>query len=99
MFSIFVNEIENQFNKKVMRFRTDRVTEHDYSLFNEFYKQHGIIQETTTSYSPEMNGNTERKNKIVTGLVVAIMLNSGDASHSWGKFYLLFYMSLIEFCK
>lgn len=30
--------------------------------FKEFYKQHGIVHETTTPYSFEMNGKVERKN-------------------------------------
>jgi transposase InsO family protein len=56
MFKIYVNEIENQFDKKIKRLRSDRGTEYDSVLCNEFYKQHGIIHETTAPYSPEMNG-------------------------------------------
>lgn len=51
----------------------------------------------TALYSPEMNGKADRKNRTLTELAIAITLNSGVASHWWGKFYLLFDMSLIEF--
>ncbi len=35
-----------------------------------------------------MNGKAERKNRTLTELVVAIMLNSGAASHWWGEILL-----------
>ncbi|KAK2455989.1 putative mitochondrial protein [Trifolium repens] len=88
MFKMFVNEIENQFGMKIKRFRSDRGTEYNSSLFIEFYKEHGIIHETTAPYSPEMNGKAERKNRTLTELVVAIMLTSGAASHWWGEIIL-----------
>lgn len=87
MFKMYVNEIENQFSKKINRLCSDIETEYDYGLFNEFYKQHGIVHETTAPYSPEMNGKAERQNITLTELVVAIMMNFGVAPHWWGKFY------------
>ncbi|KAK2429298.1 putative mitochondrial protein [Trifolium repens] len=88
MFKIFIKEIENQFNKRIKRFRSDRGTEYGSYAFNEYYKEHGIIHETTAPYSPEMNGKAERKNRTFTELVVAIMLNSGAAPHWWGEILL-----------
>ncbi|KAK2442716.1 putative mitochondrial protein [Trifolium repens] len=88
MFKVFVNEIENQFDKKIKRLRSDRGTEYDSGLSNEFYKQHGIIHEMTAPYSPEMNGKAERKNRTLTELVVASMLYSGAAPHWWGEILL-----------
>ena len=88
MFKEYVTEIENQFNKKIKRFRSDRGTEYDSSMFREFYNSHGIIHETTAPYSPEMNGKAERKNRTLTESVVAILLNSGAASHWWGEILL-----------
>ena len=48
MFKLYVTEIENQFNKKIKKLRSDRGTKYDSSLFNEFYNLHGIIHETTS---------------------------------------------------
>jgi transposase InsO family protein len=87
MFKLYVTEIENQGSKKIKRLRSDRGTEYDSGLFNDFYIEHGIIHETTAPYSPKMNGKAERKNRTLTELVVAIMLNSSVAPHRWGKFY------------
>ena len=36
-----------------------------------------------------MNGKAERKNRTLTELVVAILLNSGAASHWWGEIILI----------
>lgn len=50
-------------------------------MLNEFYKLHGIIHETTATYSSKI------KNRISTELIVAIMLNSGTTSYWHGKYY------------
>lgn len=70
-----------------IRKSSDRGTEYLSHTSNEYYKEHGIIHETTAPYSPEMNGKAERKNQTFIKLVVAIMLNSGAAPHWWGKFH------------
>ena len=48
---------------------------------------HGIVHEMTAPYYLEMNGKEKIKNRTLTELVVAIMLNSSVAPHRWGKFY------------
>ena len=88
MFKLFVAEIENQYNRKIKRLRSDRGTEYDSNEFIEFYNTHGIIHDKTAPYSPEMNGKAERKNRTLTESVVAILLNSGAASHWWGEILL-----------
>ena len=87
MFKTFKTEIENQANMKIKRLRSDRGTEYESNSILDFYKQHGIVHERTTPYSPEMNGKAKRKNMTFTELVVAILLNSGVAKHWWGIFY------------
>ena len=81
MFKLFHTEIENQFNRKIKRFRSDRGSEYESTSFNEFYKLHGIIHERTAPYSPEMNGKAERKNRTYTEVIVSILLNSSAASY------------------
>ncbi|KAL0540288.1 hypothetical protein IC582_024522 [Cucumis melo] len=85
MFKVFVTEIENQFNKRIKILRSDRGTEYDSIAFNEFYNSKGIIHETITPYSSEMSGKTERKNRTLTELVVAILLESEAASSWWSE--------------
>lgn len=85
MFRTYIAEVENQFGKKIKRFRSDRGTEYDSTDFKNIYTEHGIIHEITAPYSPEMNGKAERKNRTFAELVVAIMINSGAAPHWWGE--------------
>jgi len=88
MFKKIVKEIENQFNKRIKRYHSDRGTEYLSHTSNEYYKELEIIHETTVPYYPEMNGKAERKNRTFTKLVVAIMLNSEAVPHWWGKILL-----------
>ena len=61
MFKTFANEIEIQFSNKIKRIPSDKGTEYYFNLFNEFYKQHWIVHETTAPYSTEMNGKSNIK--------------------------------------
>ena len=88
MFRTYLAEIENQFGRKIKRFRSDRGTEYDNIDFNNFYAANGIIHETTAPYSPEMNGKAERKNRTLTELLVALMLSSGASPSWWGEIIL-----------
>jgi len=45
MFKTFLNEINNQFNRKIKRLRSDRGTEYDFAPFTEFYKTHDFVRE------------------------------------------------------
>ena len=55
-FKIFLKEAKNQFGRKIKRIRRNRGHEYDSSAFNSFVQSLGIIQETTTPYSPTSNG-------------------------------------------
>lgn len=94
MFKTYVNDIENQFRKKIKKLCTDRRIEYDSRLYNEFYKQHRIIHEKIAPYSPEMNGKVERKNKTLTKPVVVITLSFCVAYHWWREILLTVYYVL-----
>ena len=55
-FKEFLREVENQFGRKVKRFRSDRGWEYESSKLNSFVQFLGIIYETTPPYSPASNG-------------------------------------------
>ena len=38
VFKIFLDEVENQFSRKVKRFRSDRGIKYDSEIFVEFYR-------------------------------------------------------------
>ena len=62
MFIKYKSKVENQKNKRIKRFRTDRGGEYESNPFKEFCEQNGIIHEVTPPNSPEFNGIVERKN-------------------------------------
>jgi transposase InsO family protein len=56
--SSYKTEVENQLDKKIKRLRSDRGGEYLSNLFYEYYKECGIIHETTAPYSPQSNGGS-----------------------------------------
>ena len=56
-------------------------------IFDEFCEEHGIIHERTPPYSPESNGVAERKNRILTDLVNAMLDTAGLSKAWWERFY------------
>ena len=51
MFQHFKNEVENQLDRKIKVIRSDRGGEYE-APFGDFCSQHGIIHQTTATYSP-----------------------------------------------
>ncbi|XP_056688059.1 uncharacterized protein [Spinacia oleracea] len=81
-FKIFKIEVELQTNKKVKKLRTDRGGEYyDPSYFQSI----GIIHEITAPYSPQSNGVSERKNRVLKEMVNSMLSNSGLSDGFWGE--------------
>lgn len=55
--------IENQFDAKIKKFRSDNGTEFVNKKFATFFKDNGIIHQTTCINIPEQNRVSERKNR------------------------------------
>ncbi|XP_047265013.1 uncharacterized protein LOC107865557 isoform X1 [Capsicum annuum] len=75
-FNNFLHEVENQFNRKIKRIRSDRGREYETHEFNSFVRSLGIIHETPPPYSPASNGVTEKKNRILVELTNAMLMES-----------------------
>jgi hypothetical protein len=93
-FKIYKTEVENQLEKKIKRVRSDRGGEYLSNEFGEYCAEHGIIQETTTPYSPQSNGVAERKNQTLTDLVNAMLDSSGLPKPWWSEAILVAYFVL-----
>ena len=77
-------EVEKQLNNKIKVLRSDRGADYE-SSFIDFCAQHGIIHETTTSYSLQSNGVAERKNHTLKEMMNTMLISSGlphDSCHS-----------------
>ena len=73
--SIFLKEVENTFDKKVKRFRTNSGKEYDTLGLNNYIQSLGVVHETTAPYSPFSNGVAERKNRTLINLTNAMFVS------------------------
>jgi transposase InsO family protein len=86
-FKTYKAEVENQLEKKIKHFRSERVGEYFSNEFDLFCAEHGIIHERTPPYSPQSNGVAERKNHILTDLVNSTLETTGLSKAWWGRLY------------
>jgi hypothetical protein len=86
-FKTYKAEVENQLEKKIKHFRSDRGGEYFSNEFDLFCEEHGIIHEMTPPYSPQLNGVAERKNRRLTDLVNSMLDTDGLSKAWWGRFY------------
>jgi transposase InsO family protein len=83
-FKTYKVEVENQLEKKIKRFWSDRGGEYFFNEFNLFCAKHGIIHKRMSPYSSQSNGIAERKNHTLTNLVNS-MLDTVELSKArWG---------------
>ncbi|GJX92963.1 zinc finger, CCHC-type containing protein [Tanacetum coccineum] len=73
-FKVFKTEVELQQGSLIKRFRTDRGGEYMDTLY---FQSIGIIHETTAPYTPQQNGISERKNKVLKEMVNSMLSYSG----------------------
>ncbi|SGY46610.1 BQ5605_C001g00452 [Microbotryum silenes-dioicae] len=81
--SKFQAESERQTGQKIKRVRSDNGREFDNSLFRALLEKPGIIVEFTAPYTPEQNGQVERLNGSLMGLVRSMLLDSGLPMRFW----------------
>jgi transposase InsO family protein len=84
-FKIYKAEVENQLERKIKRLRSDHGGEFFPKVFDDFCTEHGIIHERTPPYSPESNKIAERKNRMLTDLVNAMLDTCGLSKAWWGR--------------
>ncbi|PWA92773.1 zinc finger, CCHC-type [Artemisia annua] len=81
-FKVFKNEVELQLGSLIKRFRTDRGGEYMDTLY---FQSVGIIHETTAPYTPQQNGISERKNRVLKEMVNSMLSYSGLSQGFWGE--------------
>ena len=77
--------VENESDCKIKCLRPDRGGEFTSDEFFDFYKQHGIKRQFSTTRTPQQNGVVERMNIIVQQLARAMLDESGTPSTLWGE--------------
>ena len=81
-FKVFKTEVELQQGSLIKRFRTDRGGEYMDTLY---FQSVGIIHETTAPYTPQQNGISERKNRVLKEMVNSMLSYSGLSQGFWGE--------------
>jgi transposase InsO family protein len=86
-FKTYKAEVENQLEKKIKRFNSDRGGEYFSNEFDLFCAEHSIIHERMPPYSHQSNGVAERKNHALTDLVNFMLETVGLSKAWWGRLY------------
>lgn len=81
-FKVFKTEVELQLGSLIKRLRTDRGGEY---MDTQYFQSVGIIHETTTPYTPQQNGISERKNRVLKEMVNSMFSYSGLSQGFWGE--------------
>uniref|UniRef100_A0A2N9J5R8 Integrase catalytic domain-containing protein n=1 Tax=Fagus sylvatica TaxID=28930 RepID=A0A2N9J5R8_FAGSY len=83
VFQSFYAEISNQFNAKLLAFRTDNAREYLDSAFQQFLESRGIIHQTSYVRTPQQNGIAEQKNGPILAIARALMLQMNVLKIFW----------------
>jgi hypothetical protein len=83
VFQSFYAEISNQFNVKLLAFRTDNAREYLDNAFQQFLESRGIIHQTSCVRTPQQNGIAERKNGPILAIARALMLQMNVPKLFW----------------
>ncbi|GJZ91634.1 zinc finger, CCHC-type containing protein [Tanacetum coccineum] len=81
-FKVFKTEVELQQRSLIKRFRTDSGCEYMDTLY---FQSVGIIHEMTAPYTPQQNGISEKKNRVLKEMVNSMLSYSGLSQGFWGE--------------
>ncbi|BFG42330.1 hypothetical protein CerSpe_286040 [Prunus speciosa] len=76
--------ITTQFQASIKVFRSDNGGEYVNGALAQFFKDKGIIHQTSTPFTPQQNGVAERKNRQLLEVARAYMLDKSVPHHLWG---------------
>ncbi|CAH9140422.1 unnamed protein product [Cuscuta epithymum] len=84
-FKTFKRLAENEVEKKLKCFRTDRGGEFTSFEFKKFCEDEGVVRHLTAPYSPQQNGVVERRNQTVLEMTRSIMKSKNVPAKFWGE--------------
>jgi hypothetical protein len=84
-FICYKSIVENQMEKKIKIFRSDRGGEYFLTEFILYCEENGIIHQRSEPYTPQQNGLVERKNRTLVEMINAMILNAKLSYNLWGE--------------
>ncbi|CAA7042757.1 unnamed protein product [Microthlaspi erraticum] len=81
-FKVYKTEVELQQSNLIKKLRTDRGGEY---YDPAYFQSVGIIHEVTAPYTPQQNGVSERKNRVLKEMVNSMLSYSGLSDGFWGE--------------
>ncbi|GJX83504.1 retrotransposon protein, putative, ty1-copia subclass [Tanacetum coccineum] len=72
-FKVFKNEVENQLGNTIKGLRSDRGGKYISQELKDYLKACGIVQQLTSSYTPQRNDVSERRNRTLLDMVRSMM--------------------------
>ncbi|XP_049934544.1 retrovirus-related Pol polyprotein from transposon RE1 isoform X1 [Nymphaea colorata] len=80
----FINEILTQFDTCVKIVRSDNALEFCASSLEQFFRDKGIIHQTSCAYTSQQNGVAERKHRHILDVARTIIIHSHVPHSYWG---------------
>lgn len=82
-FTHFYNMVQTQFQKQLRILRCDNGGEFINHSMQSFFREKGLIHQTTCPNTPQQNGVAERKNRLLLEITRALMLEAHTPTHLW----------------
>lgn len=84
-FKQFKSQVENQLECRIKCLRTDNGLEYLNNAFSELLATAGIVHQTTTPYTPEQNGVSERMNRTLVEKAKCLLINAKLPKLYWAE--------------
>lgn len=81
----YINLVETKWNIKVFKLRSDNGREFINDDIKTWCKRRGTILDTTTPYSPQLNGKAERMNRTLIEKTRALLAEERANKNLWGE--------------
>jgi hypothetical protein len=80
--------VEKQFQTHIQKIQPDNTREFFNSHINNFFKDFGVLQQSSCVYTPQQNGVVEHKHRHLLNVARALHFQSNLSLDFWGNFVL-----------
>jgi transposase InsO family protein len=81
----FFKMVQNQFQTNIQVFRSDNGKEYFNTMLSDFFRENGIVHQSSCPNTPQQNGVAERKNRHLLEVARALLFSSKVPNYLWGE--------------